>query len=71
MKKAPCKGCGRRKPYCHSSCADYWQWRKVVDKARIAEHADTLVRGVFADKSKESAKHRQKISGSGANYRPK
>lgn len=71
MKHAPCKGCGRRKPYCHSSCNDYWEWRKIVDKARSAEQEDSRVISVFAERSMHNAKYRQKISGTGANYRHK
>ena len=72
MKHAPCKGCGRRQPYCHSTCNDYWEWRhKTVEPIREGEQAETMVLGMFAEKSQVGAKHRQKISGTGANYRHK
>ena len=72
MKHAPCKGCGRRKPYCHSSCNDYWEWRhKTVEPIREGEQAEAMVLGMFAEKSQKGVKHRQKIFGSGANYHTK
>lgn len=72
MKHAPCKGCGRRKPYCHSSCNDYWEWRKkTVEPIREGERAASQVIGLFADRSANNVKHRQRIAGSGANFHAK
>lgn len=72
MKHAPCKGCGRRKPYCHSSCNDYWEWRKkTVEPIREKEKAEARVLGMFAEKRQNSVKHLQKIAGTGANFHAK
>lgn len=37
MKAAPCKGCEKRQPYCHSTCNDYCEWRRYVEKIRKGE----------------------------------
>lgn len=31
---APCKGCAEREPGCHSSCAGYAEYRKLIDEER-------------------------------------
>ena len=31
---APCKGCEKRKPYCHGSCAEYKAWRDDFEKMK-------------------------------------
>ena len=42
MKQAPCKGCERRKPGCHSVCEDYLEFASYREKARRnrAEYQD-------------------------------
>lgn len=30
--RGPCLGCGRRKPGCHSRCADYKEYRARLDE---------------------------------------
>ena len=37
---APCKGCDRREVGCHSSCAEYLEFRKARDEMNARRNAE-------------------------------
>lgn len=41
--KCKCKGCNSREVGCHSSCDDYKEYRKAIDKIREIERVEKLV----------------------------
>lgn len=49
MKTAPCKGCEKRQPYCHSCCNDYAAFRKEVKAIREEERKVRLVNDAIKD----------------------
>lgn len=40
--KGPCKNCTKRHELCHSSCKEYAEWKKHLEKAK--ENRDLFLR---------------------------
>lgn len=63
--ESPCRGCGDREPYCHSSCKRYKDFRELIDSKKAKIFAQKQVDSYFnykawMTKDKESKKRRLK-----------
>ena len=62
MRTAPCKGCEKRHPYCHSECKDYADYsrerqemlrRKKIDNEYAIVHDNRVIDSLFRKKKRE------------------
>lgn len=42
MRNAPCNGCGKRYPGCHTECTAYATWKRSNDEIRDRTHGEKV-----------------------------
>lgn len=69
--KPPCFNFQDREVGCHGKCERYAEFRKLVDKAREAEHNNALGFSLARERQQKGVAYRQRVSGSSAFWRGK